>query len=52
MGILAAIYYWFPKMFGSCMNERIGIIQFILQVTTIGAYWNQITSCIFCFVCL
>ena len=30
MGILAAIYYWFPKMFGSCMNERIGIIQFIL----------------------
>ena len=30
MGILGAIYYWFPKMFGSCMNERIGIIQFIL----------------------
>ena len=30
MGILAAIYYWFPKMFGVCLNEKIGIIQFIL----------------------
>jgi cytochrome c oxidase subunit 1 len=29
-GIFAAIYYWFPKMFGRMMNERLGIIHFIL----------------------
>ena len=23
-GIFAAIYYWFPKMFGRMMNERLG----------------------------
>lgn len=30
MGILAAIYYWFPKMFGVILNEKIGITQFVL----------------------
>ena len=29
-GIFAAIYYWFPKMFGRMMNEKLGIIHFIL----------------------
>jgi cytochrome c oxidase subunit 1 len=29
-GIFGAIYYWFPKMFGRMMNERLGIIHFIL----------------------
>jgi cytochrome c oxidase subunit 1 len=29
-GIFAAIYYWFPKMFGRMMNERLGKIHFIL----------------------
>jgi cytochrome c oxidase subunit 1 len=29
-GIFAAIYYWFPKMFGRMMNERLGMIHFIL----------------------
>ncbi|MFO0891311.1 MAG: cbb3-type cytochrome c oxidase subunit I [Isosphaeraceae bacterium] len=28
--IFAGIYYWFPKMFGRMMNERLGIIHFIL----------------------
>ena len=37
MGILAAIYYWFPKMFGSCMNERIGIGIAIVMVATAKA---------------
>ena len=27
-GIFAAIYFWFPKMFGRMMNERLGIIHF------------------------
>ncbi len=29
-GIFAAIYYWFPKMFGRMMNERMGLIHFFL----------------------
>ena len=29
-GIFAAIYYWFPKMFGRMMNERLGKIHFFL----------------------
>ncbi|MGO9599992.1 MAG: cbb3-type cytochrome c oxidase subunit I [Isosphaeraceae bacterium] len=30
-GLFAAIYYWFPKMFGRMMNERLGIIHFALS---------------------
>jgi cytochrome c oxidase subunit 1 len=29
-GIFAAIYYWFPKMFGRMMNEPLGKIHFVL----------------------
>ena len=29
-GIFAAIYFWFPKMFGRLMNERWGRIHFVL----------------------
>ena len=29
-GIFAAIYYWYPKMFGRLMNERLGFIHFFL----------------------
>ncbi len=29
-GIFGAIYYWFPKMFGRMMNERLGKIHFAL----------------------
>src|SRR5262249_52836880 len=29
-GIFAAIYYWFPKVFGRMMDERLGKIHFIL----------------------
>ncbi|WP_422929387.1 cytochrome c oxidase subunit I [Singulisphaera sp. PoT] len=30
-GIFAAIYYWYPKMFGRMMNERWGKIHFIFS---------------------
>ncbi len=33
-GIFAAIYYWFPKMFGRMMNERLGEIHFALTFLT------------------
>ena len=29
-GIFAAIYFWFPKMFGRMMNEKLGKIHFLL----------------------
>ncbi len=29
-GIFAAIYFWYPKMFGRMMNERLGVIHFFL----------------------
>ncbi len=35
-GMFAAIYFWFPKMFGRFMNESIGKVQFWL--TFIGVY--------------
>ena len=35
-GVFAAIYYWFPKMFGRAMNESLGNVHFWL--TFIGAY--------------
>jgi len=28
--LFAAVYYWFPKMFGRMMNERLGQIHFVL----------------------
>lgn len=33
-GIFAAIYYWFPKMFGRLMDERLGKIHFFLSFIT------------------
>jgi cytochrome c oxidase subunit 1 len=35
-GIFAGTYYWFPKMFGRMMDERLGKVHFIL--TLIGVY--------------
>src|SRR5438876_2399999 len=35
-GIFAATYYWFPKMFGRMMNEKLARIHFFL--TLIGTY--------------
>ena len=32
--IFAAIYHWFPKMFGRMMNERLGKIHFFLTFIT------------------
>ncbi len=35
-GIFAATYYWFPKMFGRMMNNKLGYLHF--WITFIGAY--------------
>jgi cytochrome c oxidase subunit 1 len=35
-GIFAGAYFWFPKMYGRMMNERLGKIHFVL--TLIGVY--------------
>jgi cytochrome c oxidase subunit 1 len=35
-GMFAAIYFWFPKMFGRFMNERLGQLHF--WITLIGVY--------------
>jgi cytochrome c oxidase subunit I len=35
-GIFAATYYWFPKMFGRMMNNKLGHLHF--WVTFVGAY--------------
>ena len=35
-GMFAAIYFWFPKMFGRFMNESLGKLHF--WVTFIGVY--------------
>ncbi|HKQ85906.1 MAG TPA: cbb3-type cytochrome c oxidase subunit I, partial [Candidatus Acidoferrales bacterium] len=35
-GVFAAIYYWFPKMFGRAMNETLGKLHFWL--TFAGVY--------------
>jgi cytochrome c oxidase subunit I len=35
-GMFAATYFWFPKMFGRLMNERIGQIHF--WITFVGVY--------------
>ncbi len=35
-GMFAATYFWFPKMFGRMMNERMGQIHF--WITFIGVY--------------
>ena len=31
LAVIAAIYYWFPKMTGRMLNERLGIVHFGLQ---------------------
>ncbi len=31
-GIFAGIYYWFPKMFGRNMNQRLGVVHFWLTL--------------------
>ena len=35
-GMFAGTYYWFPKMFGRMLNEKLGKVHFIL--TFIGVY--------------
>jgi cytochrome c oxidase subunit 1 len=31
-GIVAGVYYWFPKMFGRMLNRKLGIWQFWIQL--------------------
>ena len=33
MGVMGAIYFWFPKMFGRMMNESWGKVHFLLMFT-------------------
>ena len=42
-GVFAAVYYWYPKMFGRMMNEGLGKVHFAL--TFLGAnmlFWPQL----------
>jgi cytochrome c oxidase subunit 1 len=31
-GVVAGVYYWFPKMFGRMLNRKLGIWQFWIQI--------------------
>ena len=35
-GMFAATYFWFPKMFGRCLNETLGQVHF--WITFVGVY--------------
>jgi cytochrome c oxidase subunit 1 len=35
-GMFAGVYHWFPKMFGTMMNTRLGYVHF--WITLVGAY--------------
>src|SRR6185503_12592708 len=35
LGAFAAIYFWFPKMFGRMMNETLGRLHFALTLVTV-----------------
>ncbi len=32
LGIFAGIYYWYPKMFGRMLNQRLGVVHFWLTL--------------------
>ncbi len=36
MGIFAGLYYWFPKMTGRMMNDRLGKVHFWLQLVAMN----------------
>lgn len=39
-GLFAAIYYWFPKMCGRMMDERLGVIHFVVAfISYNGLFW-------------
>ncbi len=39
-GMFAAIYYWFPKMTGRMMNEKMGIVHFLISfISYNGLFW-------------
>ncbi|HWE23489.1 MAG TPA: cbb3-type cytochrome c oxidase subunit I [Myxococcales bacterium] len=45
LGSLAAIYYWFPKMFGRQMNQRLGTIHFWWSVVFISlVFFGQLLA--------
>jgi cytochrome c oxidase subunit 1 len=35
LGAFAAVYFWFPKMFGRMMNETLGKLHFTLTLATV-----------------
>ncbi|MEZ6093720.1 MAG: cbb3-type cytochrome c oxidase subunit I [Pirellulaceae bacterium] len=35
-GVFAAIYFWFPKMFGRMMNESLGKIHFLISFVAVN----------------
>jgi cytochrome c oxidase subunit 1 len=41
-GLFAAVYFWFPKMFGRMMNETLGRVHF--WVTILGYYFIFLTQ--------
>ena len=43
-GIFAAIYFWFPKMFGRMMNEAVGKVHFVLSFLAFNATFFRCTS--------
>ncbi|MDP7311798.1 MAG: cbb3-type cytochrome c oxidase subunit I [Candidatus Thalassarchaeaceae archaeon] len=39
-GIFAAIYYWYPKMTGKMMNEKLGMLHFLIAfISYNGLFW-------------
>jgi len=39
-GLFSAIYYWFPKMCGKMMNEKLGMLHFLIAfVSYNGLFW-------------
>ena len=39
-GLFAAIYYWYPKMTGKMMDERLGILHFLIAfISYNGLFW-------------
>ncbi|MBO57582.1 MAG: hypothetical protein CMA77_01110 [Euryarchaeota archaeon] len=39
-GLFAAIYYWYPKMTGKMMDERLGLLHFLIAfISYNGLFW-------------
>ena len=39
-GLFSAIYYWYPKMTGKMMNEKLGMLHFLIAfISYNGLFW-------------